>query len=443
MSGGSGTASRNTAARRRPVLGVADQLLSSGTNFLTAFVASWALAPAGFATFVVSYAVVTVVLALGRAVIGEVLLAYLPTVSRTDRPAIVRSSTGAALVLGLAGSAVCVAGGLLGHGTLAGLLWLAPWVPVALMQDARRFVFLSQGRPGHALASDGAWATAQVVVLGVLAVGGSGFSVAGLATSWGLGALTGLVVAAAIGGGSLRPCCPRAWARRTRSLSGWFVLTSVLGQCEIYAVLVLAGVLLAPADAAGLRAVQLLVFQPAATVAAALLVLATPLVAGAVSRRDVEAARHARRFTFVAAGVLAVAVLAVIPLRHTLLDLLFPQYTAFAALVVPIALQSALYVLGVPFHAQLRGFHRARALFGLQVLGSAVLVGAATVGMGLGGVVALAWGLAGTALVVDLVLLCATPRPRHAGGGHRIGPAATADPAPAPEPGEVELEVAR
>jgi O-antigen/teichoic acid export membrane protein len=413
VSGGSGT-----AARRRPVLGVADQLLSSGTNFLTAFVASWALAPEGFATFVVSYAVVTVVLALGRAVIGEVLLAYLPTVAAGERPAIVRSSTGAALVLGLAGSAVCLAGGGIGHHTLAGLLWLAPWVPIALMQDARRFVFLSQGAPGRALVSDGAWAAAQVVVLGLFALNGT-FSVAGLATSWGVGALTGLLVAAAIGGGSLRPCCPKAWARRTRSLSGWFVLTSVLGQCEIYAVLVLAGTLLAPADAAGLRAVQLLVFQPTATVAAALLVLVTPLVAGAVARRDVEAARHARRFATIASAALAAAVLAVIPLRHTLLGLLFPQYTEFAPLVVPIALQSALYVLGVPFHAQLRGFHRARSLFGLQVLGSAVLVGAATAGMGFGGVVALAWGLAGAALFVDLVLLFTTPRARHAGAGHR------------------------
>ncbi|WP_208114217.1 hypothetical protein [Actinomycetospora succinea] len=413
---------------------MADQLLSSGTNFLTAFVASWALAPEQFATFVVSYAVVTVVLALGRAVIGEVLLAYLPTVSLADRPAIVRSSTGAALVLGIAGSVVCVAGGGIGHHTLSGLLWLAPWVPIALMQDARRFVFLSQGRPGHALAADGAWAAAQVVVLGALAFGGLGFSVAGLATSWGVGALTGLLVAAAIGGGSLRPCCPKAWARRTRSLSGWFVLTSVLGQCEIYAVLVLAGTLLAPTDAAGLRAVQLLVFQPTATVAAALLVLVTPLVAGAVSRRDVEAARHARRFATIASAGLAAAVLAVIPLRHTLLDLLFPQYTAYAALVVPIALQSALYVLGVPFHAQLRGFHRARTLFGLQVLGSAVLVGAATAGMGFGGVVVLAWGLAGAALVVDLVLLVTTPGPHRAGAGHRTAVGPTPEPA---------LEVAR
>lgn len=432
----SGTAGRTSA--RRPVLGVADQLLSSGTNFLTAFVASWALAPAGFATFVVSYAVVTVVLALGRAVIGEVLLAYLPTVAREDRAAIVRSSTGAALVLGAAGSAVCLAGGAIGHDTLSGLLWLAPWVPVALMQDARRFVFLSQGRPGHALASDGAWAAAQVVVLGVLALGGIGFSVAGLATSWGVGALTGLLVAAAIGGGSLRPCCPQAWARRTRSLSAWFVLTSVLGQCEIYAVLVLAGTLLAPTDAAGLRAVQLLVFQPTATVAAALLVLVTPLVAGAVARRDVEAARHARRFAVIASVAFAAVVLTVIPLRDTLLDLLFPQYTGYAALVVPIALQSAFYVLGVPFHAQLRGFHRARTLFGLQVLGSAVLVGAATAGMGLGGVVALAWGLAGAALLVDVILLFTTPASRHAGHGHRA-----AAPVRAPEAAPAGLEVAR
>ncbi|MHC1560481.1 MATE family efflux transporter [Actinomycetospora sp. C-140] len=438
------SAESGTASRRRPVLGVTDQLLSSGTNFLTAFVASWALAPTEFATFVVSYAVVTVVLALGRAVIGEVLLAYLPTVADGDRVGVVRSAAGAALLLGALGSVVCVGGGLVGHDTLAGLLWLAPWVPVALLQDASRFAFLSQGRPGRALASDGVWAGAQVLAL-VLFATTTGFTVAGIATAWGIGALAGLVVAAALGGASLRPCCPRAWARRTRSLSGWFVLTSVLGQCEIYAVLVLAGTLLAPGDAAGLRAVQLMVFQPAATVAAALLVLATPLVAGAVARRDVEAARHARRFAMLAAGALAALVLAVIPLRDTLLALLFPQYTSFSALVVPIALQSAFYVLGVPFHAQLRGFHRARTLFGLQVLASTVLVGAASAGMGFGGVVVLAWGLAGAALLVDVLLVIATPCWRRAGDGHRgtappavpTVPAAPAVPVTRPELVEV------
>jgi O-antigen/teichoic acid export membrane protein len=402
-------------ASRGAACGVLDQALSSGTNFLTAFVASAVLAPTDFAAFVVAYALVTIVLAVGRAVIGEPLLAYLPTVCPFVRPAVVRSVAGTALLLGLLGAALALAGGLT-VGALGGLLWLAPWVPVVLLQDAARYVFLAEGRASLALLTDGVWAVVQIAALGAIALAGT-FSVATLAAAWGLGALAGLVVVLTVGRTGFRPAHPADWARRTRHLSGWFTLTSILGQCEVYAVLVLAGLLLAPIDAAGLRVVQLLVFAPAVMLVTATVVLVTPAVARAVDRGDVAGLRAARRAGLVATTVLAAAVLAVIPLREVLLGALFPRYLGFGPLVVPLAVQTAAYVLAAPAIAVLRGFHRARTLAALHVSLSVALIASAAITMS-HGVLVLGWTLAGVTAAAVVAMTLAAPRSERAVEGH-------------------------
>ncbi|MEJ2866268.1 hypothetical protein WCD74_00735 [Actinomycetospora sp. OC33-EN08] len=184
---------------------------------------------------------------------------------------------------------------------------------------------------------------------------------------------------------------PRPWLRESRYLSGWFTVVAVVGQSQVYVVLLLAGLLLSTTDAAGLRAVQLLVYQPPVTFMAALLLLLTPAFARKAT--DPAALDRLRTTALAAMGVLGLVVLAAIPLRHVLLDLLFPSYTAFAALVVPVAIQSVLAGLTVPFHARLRGLRRPRALFGVQVLTTTGVVAGAALGLLVAGVDGLAWGM--------------------------------------------------
>jgi O-antigen/teichoic acid export membrane protein len=398
------------AATRTSAMGIGDQILSSATNFLTAFVASYVLAPDDFGAFVVAYAVVTVALATVRALVGEPLLAHLPTLAPERQPAAARSALGAAALLGVAAGALLLALGLSGVPTLAALVWFAPWVPVVVVQDAFRFVALCRSRTGAALALDVTWAVVQAVAL-TLTFGLGGLSVATLASSWGVGALGGVLVAAVLFPADWRrPADPRPWMRQSRHLSGWFTLTSVLGQAEIYTVLILAGVLLAPVDAAGLRAVQLMVYQPAATLMGAMLVLVTPLIARAAAASDVEAVRAVRRVTLIGSGVLAAVLLAVVPARGVLLATFFPQYTAFGALVLPLALQSAVVGLSVASHAMVRGYHRARPLFYGQIVHATLLITAAVVGMELGGVLGLGWALALESVVPLLGLAWLAPR---------------------------------
>jgi Na+-driven multidrug efflux pump len=198
--------------------------------------------------------------------------------------------------------------------------------------------------------------------------------------------------------------------RQSKHLSGWFTLTSVLGQAEIYTVLILAGVLLAPVDAAGLRAVQLMVYQPAVTFMAAMLVLVTPLVARAAAAGDVEAVRSIRRVTLLGSCALAGVLLLIVPLRDVLLATFFPQYTAFGALVLPLVLQSAVLGLSVANHAMVRGYHRARPLFYGQIVHTCLLITAGVVGMELGGVLGLGWALALESLVPLVGLAWLAPR---------------------------------
>lgn len=399
------------AKSRQPVLGVVDQIVSSATNFLTAFLASYTLAPDAFSTFVIGYAIVIVISAVGRSLVGEPLLAHLPTVAAGARSRMFCSAMACAVVIGGAASILLLGLGLSGARPLTSLIWFAPWLPVVFVQDACRFVFLALEDTGRALTIDVAWALAQGVALAVTIAFGD-LSIATLSAGWGIGALAGIAGFLVLTPGTIVPSDPRPWMRETRYLSGWFTLTSLLGQCQIYTVVVLAGLVLLPIDTAGLRAVQLMVFQPSITIIAAFLVVVTPLVARLEAQGRFREIRTVRWVTLGGSAVLSAVILLAVPLRGFLLKTFFPLYTAFDHLVLPLALQSVASAFSVPFVALLRGFRQARLLFLIEILCSPLLVVAALAGMLVAGVVGLAWGLAAASAVTLIVLSSAAPRLR-------------------------------
>jgi hypothetical protein len=387
------------------IVGITDQIVSSASNYLTALVASAVLAPEAFGAFVAAYAVVTVLCAAARAVIGEPLLAHLPTVDAARRPPLGSAALAAAVVLGVGGLAVCVVGGLAWDGPVGdALLALAVWVPGAVAVDAGRYVLLARSDTRRALLVDVVWLLAQGLVLGAFLTSGAAISIAGVAAAWGVGALVALAAVVVVTPEARHLGDAGRWFAESRHLAGWFTLTSVLGQAQVYLVLFAAGVVLTADDVAGLRAVQLLVFQPPVTVLAALLVLATPVMARHAVAGDRAGLLRARRVALLGAAGLGVVLLGAIPLRETLMGLLFPQYVGHAGLVVPIVLQTALAALAVPFLAQIRGERRARSLFVLQVVTAAGMLAGAGAGLVVGGaagsgVTGLAWGLTASSLV--------------------------------------------
>ena len=429
---------------RRAVLGVADQAVSSATNYLTAFVASLVLVPEAFGAFVVAYAVVTVLAAAARAVLSEPLIAHLPGVASADRRRVLAGSAlGAATVFGVGGTVIVVGLGLLGGPVLSTLLVFAPWILGAFVVDAGRYVLLSRLRTGATLAVDSAWALAQLACLGVVALTGV-WTTGALAAAWGIGALAGLVVLVAVG--VERPGRPGAWLHEGRYLSGWFTVVSILGQVQMYAVLLLAGVVVSTTDMAGLRAVQLFVLQPPTTFMAAVLVLATPMFArfAVTPEGGLPAGFHAlRRRATIAMAVLGLLILTAIPLRDVLMGLLFPRYVEYAPLVIPTALMVALLGLSVPSAAALRGMRRGRLLCGIQVFTSVAIVVGAFAGLLVDGVLGLSWGMVVSAVLIVAVQYVAALRARpHPAEAVPAVPVALDVPAPTPSPEDRRPEAA-
>ena len=332
-----------------------------------------------------AFAGVTVVLAAGRGLVGSTMLVHLPALDDAARPALLRSAIGFTLIVGVLVSLVVFAVGP------AELRAFAPWLTGALVQDAGRYLFLADRRPGAALLLDVAWALVQGAVLGEWLLLGGGVGTTALAVSWGAGALAGVVLFAVLA--DVRPARPGPWVRATRDVAGWFTIVAVLGSAEVFVVLLLTGAVLGPVDAGGLRAAQLLAYQPALVVLGAMLVLVTPVMVRA--RTSAAGLRAASLRVLSAVGPVVVGLLLVALLRGPLMALFFARFTGFAPLVVPVAIQGVLTALSVPAQALLRGLRRGRTVCTVQLVRMVMLFAGALVGLLCGGVTGVAWGLVG------------------------------------------------
>ncbi|MHC1560544.1 MATE family efflux transporter [Actinomycetospora sp. C-140] len=404
-----GAAPGTGSVRRRrvtPLLGLAGQVLNAATNAATAYTASFLLRPEAFGTFAVALGTVTVVLATGRGLVGTTLLAHLPGVDDARRPALVRSALGFAGLAALAATALLLAASV----WIGGLVWFVPWIAAALLQDLARYLLLAQRRPGAALGLDVAWALAQATTLAVALLTGAPLTLGLLAAAWGIGALAGLVVFVAGPGRGLRPAHPGPWARTTRDVAGWFTASSVLGQVEVYAVVLLAGLLLGPAEAGGLRAVQLMTLQPTMVLLGAVLTLATPAMARCHAAGEPGALRAGRRRVTAAVLPVVAVVALVAAFADPLVRLLFGQYVGAADLVLPVAVQAAAFALTVPSLALLSGTRRAATAFALNAARLVAVVALAGVGAVAAGADGLVTGQA-VATVAGLVATFAVVHP--------------------------------
>ncbi|WP_226353223.1 hypothetical protein [Pseudonocardia sp. ICBG601] len=386
------------------VLGISSQLVNAGTNVATVYLASLFLAPDAFGTFAVGFAGVTVVLACARGLIGSSLLVHLPAVEPHRRAPLARSA------LGLAwwGTLPAVAALLVLAAVIDGtLVWLLPGVVFSLVQDVGRSTFLAGGRPGAALTLDSVWAVAQgaTLVLGHWAFGQFSAGPVGLpllALSWGAGALAGVLALLCLAGVDGLPSPPGPWMRASGDIAGWFTAVAVVAQVELFLVLATVGLVLGPADAGGLRAVQLLVSQPATVVLGAMLVLATPTVATAAQGPGGTSLRTVHRQVVRQVAPVVVGVAVVAALAGPLMQLLFPRWSGYAPLALPVALQTGLLAWCMPAMALLNGTRRGRVSLALHLCRSTVVVAGTALGGVLGGAAGAAWALAVVATVVLL-----------------------------------------
>jgi O-antigen/teichoic acid export membrane protein len=216
---------------------MADQVMSSGTNFLTGMFAARTLGPEGFGYFSLLWATYGVLLTMSRGLATDPLTVRFSdgaTTGKALRDAIARSS-GVAVAFGLLTGALAVGGGALIGGDLGrGFMALGVISPALLLQDAWRYAALCAGTPRRALLNDTVWGIALVPAL-ILAIPRAG--AAGFFLAWGISA----AVAAGFGyvQWRIRPDVRGAlgWLHEHRDLGVRYLVenTSVSGTGQIIA----------------------------------------------------------------------------------------------------------------------------------------------------------------------------------------------------------------
>jgi O-antigen/teichoic acid export membrane protein len=167
-------AGRFSGIRRRFGWGLADQAVSSLTNFAVSLYVAHRLGPAQLGAFSLAYVTYAFVLNASRGLATDPLLvrfsgAELPAWRRA-----VTSCTGTALGVGLlAGLGMLGAAALL-HGTSRiAFLAIGLTMPGLMLQDSWRYAFFALGRGGQAFLNDMIWALVMVPGLFYLRVSGT------------------------------------------------------------------------------------------------------------------------------------------------------------------------------------------------------------------------------------------------------------------------------
>ncbi len=176
---------------RRMGWGVADQGMSSLTNFAVNIYIAHELGAEAYGAFALAFVTYHFALNASRGLSTDPLMVRF---SATDLPTwrrAVASSTGTAAVTGLVtGILVLGVTPLLAGSTRLAFLALGLTLPGLLLQDSWRFAFFAHGRGALALINDSVWAIALLAGLAVLRVTGHG-TVFWIVFAWGASAAFG------------------------------------------------------------------------------------------------------------------------------------------------------------------------------------------------------------------------------------------------------------
>ena len=241
-----GLATGSRALARRASWGVADQALSSLTNFALTISVARAVTTAEFGAFAVAYAAYLMFIQLSRAMSSEPLVVRYSSTTIDRWRSGSEAACGTAVAVGLVtGGATACVGLLVGGSMRAGLFALAIMLPGLLLQDALRLAFFAQGHPAKAAANDFIWAIIQLPAI-ILLLKYAHPSVSTLILVWGASAAVAGAVGCLQGGILPRPLATWTWAfREHRDIAPRFVVEFLFrtsNQLTIYAVGLVGGI---------------------------------------------------------------------------------------------------------------------------------------------------------------------------------------------------------
>jgi O-antigen/teichoic acid export membrane protein len=236
---------RFRGAGRRFGWGLADQAVSSLTNFAVSLYVARTLGAVQFGAFSLAYVTYSFVLNASRGLATDPLLVRFSGAAPAAWRRAVASCTGTAAAVGLAAAAgLLVTAALLGGTARQAFIAMGLTMPGLMLQDSWRFAFFAAGRGSAAFLNDAAWALVMAPALLILRLTGHQ-SVFWFVLAWGAAANA----AAAIGPLQARVLPrltdARSWVTRHRDLAFRYLaeesLGSSTGQLRTYGLGLLVG----------------------------------------------------------------------------------------------------------------------------------------------------------------------------------------------------------
>ncbi|HEX2196710.1 MAG TPA: hypothetical protein VHJ76_07265, partial [Actinomycetota bacterium] len=154
--------------------GLADQAMSSATNFGLTLIGGRLLGPDGLGVVFLGFSLYLLALALHRALVFDPLVVGTAPLDEAARRTRTTEGLSATLAGGAALTVVMVAAGLVFDGPLPrGVLLFAPWILPAMLQDLWRAVLFRDDRGSDAALNDLLWVAGMAATLPVaVAIGG-------------------------------------------------------------------------------------------------------------------------------------------------------------------------------------------------------------------------------------------------------------------------------
>lgn len=372
--------------------GLADQAVSSLTNFAVGSYVARSLGATAFGIFGLAMVTYSVSLNVSRGLATDPLMVRFSGVSTELWRRAVSRASGTALGAGAAAGAVCLVAGAFLHGSLAhAFICLGILLPALLVQDSWRFAFFAAGAGRKAFSNDLVWA---ITLIPAMLLADRFGTISSFVLAWGASA----AVAAAFGcvqtGILPRATATRDWLREQRELAPRYLLENVSNsgayQLRMYGLGGIAGL----AAVGTVRGAELLLGPFTAVLMG--LSLVTVAEASRVLRR---APHRLRQFCFLLGAAQAVAALLwglallLLPGRAGWF-VLGPVWPLASALIVPatLSIAAASFITGA--QVGLRALGAARRSMPTQMLASGFYVVGGLLGAVAAGAAGSAWGAA-------------------------------------------------
>jgi O-antigen/teichoic acid export membrane protein len=405
----------------RVAWGLADQLLSSATNFGLVILAARLLGPARLGVVSVVFAASVLILAVHRALVSEPLVVAAASLDAARWQLMSRRSVSATLFFGVPVAACMAAFDPLVGGTFGrGLGLFAPWIVPALLQDLWRFILFRDGRGAAATSNDAAWALGMALAI---PVAWSLRTSWGVVAAWGAGASAGALLgfiqtkARPQGAGTSW----KWWRAEAWPLGRWLGMDRVVASAGAQGTILIIAGLLNASDVGGFRAV-LSVFAPVSLLGPAIGIPGLPAMSAALDRSRAHAERLAVRLSGFLILMTGAYLVLVGSLKGTLLSVLYgPSFRAFEGLIYPIATAQLLIGASMGFILLMKAARQGPSLTLADTVGAAALFLAVWLLSRSNGLTGAAWGQAiGAGVTTALIIASCILVKRGSFGGEVI-----------------------